>query len=236
MKKIILLTLIISNIGVNAQSLLPTKYGVKVGATITNISSTPNEGVKNIDHTALIGIAGGFYMEIAINDKWYINPEVVYVQKGASFNYDFTHDYDVNLGERDEHNTTNELKLAYIELNPTISYKTPYKIALNFGPSVSYLIQSDYIPSETNTSEIVGLHEVLKESIYTEESLGVGLNLGFSYYLSENFLIDAKVNTGFMKIGEVSQQTYTETTGNEARSNVFELKNKTIVFSLAYLF
>ena len=86
-----------------------------------------------------------------------------------SFDYDFIHDYDFDEGERDEHNTTNELKLAYIELNPTISYKTPYKIALTFGPSVSFLIQSDYIPSETNTSEIAG-HEVLEESIYTEES------------------------------------------------------------------
>jgi len=235
MKRIILFTLIISSIGVNAQSLLPTKYGIKVGTNIANISSTPNEGVKNIDNTALIGIAGGFYMELAINDKWYINPEVVYIQKGASFDYDFIHDYDVNQGERDEHNTTNELKLAYIELNPTISYKTSCKIALNFGPSVSFLIQSDYIPSETNTSEITG-HEVLEESIYTEESLDVGLNLGFSYYVSENFLIDAKVNTGFMNLGEVSQETHTGITDNEAKSNVFELKNKGIIFSLAYLF
>ena len=114
MKRIILLTLIISSIGVNAQSLLPIKYGIKIGGNIANISSTPNDGVKNIDHTALIGVAGGFYMEIAINDKWYINPEVLYAQKGASFDYDFTHDYDFNQGEIDEHNTTNEIKLAYI--------------------------------------------------------------------------------------------------------------------------
>jgi len=234
MKKIILLTLIISSIGVNAQSLLPIKYGIKVGANITNISSTPNEGVKNIDHTALIGVAGGFYMEIAINDKWYINPEVVYAQKGASFDYDFTHDYDVN--QRDEHNTTNKLKLAYIELNPTISYKASYKLALNFGPSLSFLITPDYLPNETNTSEMAGLHEILEESIYTEESLDIGLNIGLSYYLSDNFLIDAKVNTGFMMIGEVSQQTHTGTTADEVRSHVFELKNRGIIFSLAYLF
>jgi len=234
MKNIITLTFIaLVSLGVNAQSLLPTKYGIKVGVNIANIISTPNNGVENIDNTSLIGLAGGFYMEIALNDKWYINSEVVYAQKGASFDYDFIHDYDVN--HRDEHNTTNELKLAYVELNPTISYKTPYKIALNFGPSVSYLIQSDYIPNETNTSEIAD-HELLEESIYTEESLDVGLNLGISYYLNEDFLIDGKVSTGFMKIGEVSQETYTGDASNEARSNVFELKNRNIVFSIAYLF
>ena len=80
------------------------------------------------------------------------------------------------------------------------------------------------------------LHEELEESIYTEESLDVGLNLGFSYYLSEDFFIDAKVNTGFMKIGEVSQETHTGNTSNDARSNIFELKNRAIVFSIGYLF
>jgi long-subunit fatty acid transport protein len=236
MKNIITLTFIaLVSLGVNAQSLLPTKYGIKVGANIANIISTPNNGVENIDNTSLIGLAGGFYMEIALNDKWYINPEVVYAQKGASFDYDFIHDYDVN--HRDEHNTTNELKLSYVELNPTISYKTPYKVALNFGPSVSYLIQSDYIPNETHTSTSeVTNHELLEESIYTEESLDVGLNLGISYYLNEDFLIDGKVSTGFMKIGQVSQEIYTGDASNEARSHVFELKNRNIVFSIAYLF
>jgi len=233
MRRIILLTLISLSIGVNAQSLIPTKFGVKVGANIANIATTPNEGVKNTDNSALIGVSGGFYMEIAFNDKWYINPEIVYAQKGASFDYDFIHDYEID--NRDEHNTTNKLQLTYIELIPTISYKTPYKIALNFGPSVSYLIQSNYIPSETNTSENAG-HELLKESIYTEQSLDFGLNLGLSYYLSDEFLIDGKVSTGFMKIGEVSQEIYTGNTTNDARSNIYEIKNRNIVFSIAYLF
>jgi long-subunit fatty acid transport protein len=234
MKKITLITIVaLLNIGSNAQSLLPTKFGLKVGLNIANVTSTPNEGVKNLETTPLLAVAGGFYMEIALNDKWYINPDLLYVQKGASFDYDFIHDYDVN--NRDEHNTTNELKLSYLEVNPTISYKTPYKIALNFGPTVSYLIQSDYITNEISTSEVLN-PEILEESIYTEESLDVGLNIGISYYISENFLINGKVSTGFMKIGQVSQQTYTGDASNEARSNVFDLKNRNIVFSIAYLF
>ena len=49
MKKLIILTLILSNICVNAQSLIAIKYGVKSGVNIASISSVPNEGVKNID-------------------------------------------------------------------------------------------------------------------------------------------------------------------------------------------
>jgi len=219
----------------SAQSLIPMKYGIKVGANISNIISTSNEGVKNIENSSLIGITGGFYMAIALNDKWYFNPELMFTQNGASFDYDFTHDYEINQGERDEHNTTNELKLAYIVLNPTISYKASNKLSLNFGPSVSFLIQSDYISSETNTSEIVG-HEVLVEGIYSEESFDVGLNIGVSYYLTDNFLIDGKVNTGFMSIGEVIKETNTGGEGNYPQKNIFDLKNKSIVFSAAYLF
>jgi long-subunit fatty acid transport protein len=234
MKKIAsILALAFLTIATSAQSLIPMKYGIKVGTNISNIISTPNVGVKNLETSSQIGIAGGFYMEIALNDKWYINPELIYSQKGASFTYEYTHDYEVS--ERDVHNTSNELKLAYVELNPTISYKSTDKLALNFGPSVSFLIQSDYIAIETNTSEIVG-HEVLEDGLYTEETFDLGLNIGISYYLTDNFLIDGKVNTGFMSIGEVIKETNTGGTGNDTQENIFDLKNKSIVFSVAYLF
>ena len=155
MKKVLsTLALVFLTITISAQSLIPMKYGIKVGANISNIISSSNEGVKNIDNSSLVGIVGGFYMEIALNDKWYINPELMFTQKGASFDYEFMHDYELNKGERDEHNVKNDLKLAYIVLNPTISYKTNSKLSLNFGPSVSFLIQSNYTFTETNTSEI----------------------------------------------------------------------------------
>jgi long-subunit fatty acid transport protein len=145
MKKITLLTIIaLLSFGANAQSLLPTKYGIKVGINISNVTSTANEGVKNIETSPILAIAGGLYMEIALNDKWYINPELLYVQKGASFNYNYMHKWDSissnDVNNLDEYATTNSLNLAYVELNPTISYKVSDKLALNFGPSVSFLI------------------------------------------------------------------------------------------------
>ena len=236
MKKIAsILAIAFLTIATSAQSLIPMKYGIKVGANISNIISTSNEGVKNIESSALIGISGGFYMEIALNDKWYINTDLMYTQKGASFDYDFTHDYVLNQGERDEHNTSNELKLAYIDLSPSISYKASNKLSLNIGPSISFLIQSDYITNETNNSEIAN-HEELEDGLYTEESLDVGLNVGLSYYLTENFLIDGRVNTGFMSIGEVSKETNTGGASNENQKNIFDLKSNGIVFSIAYLY
>ena len=242
MKKIAsILVLAFFTIATSAQSLIPIKYGIKVGTNISNIISTPNEGVTNIETSSQIGISGGFYMEIALNDKWYINPELLYVQKGASFNYDYKHKWDSislnNVNNLDEYATTNSLKLAYIELNPTISYKASDKLALNFGPSVSFLISEDYIPTEKIIGDTPPLNSVEPTpGTYEAEDLDVGINLGLSYYITESFLVDAKVNTGFMKVGTVNRITSIEEHGNEKKEYNFELNNRAIVLSFAYLF
>jgi len=223
----------------SAQSLIPMKYGIKVGTNISNIISTPNEGVKNIETSSQIGIAGGFYMEIALNDKWYINPEIIYSQKGASFSYEYTHDYDPN--QSDVHNTSHELKLTYVGLNPTISYKATDKLALNFGPSVSFLVSPDYtILADKGGRDQEAIHPELLEGTYTEEAIDVGINLGISYYLTENFLIDSRVNTSLMKAGTVAKiKDIGIVNGmliNDPEINVYEIKNSVISFSIAYLF
>ena len=240
MKKIAsILALVFLTTASSAQSLIPIKYGIKVGTNISNIISTSNEGVKNIENSALIGIAGGFYMEIALNDKWYVNPELIYSQKGASFTYEYTHNYDVN--QSDVHNTSHELKLAYVELNPTISYKATDKLALNFGPSISFILTPDYaILTDKGQNDNLDTHPDLLEGIYTEETIDVGVNLGISYYLTENFLIDSRVNTSLMKAGTISKLTNTGIVNgkltNSPKMNIYEIKNSVISFSIAYLF
>ena len=196
MKKSILLSLItLLTIGLNAQSLIPTKYGIKLGVNIANIISTPIDGVKNIRPSSKIGITGGFYMEIALNDKWYINPELLYSQEGASFNYNYIHDYNTN--SRDEYTTTNDLSLSCVKLNPTVSYKASDKLSLNLGPSVAFLMSSNYLYTQNPTNQ-----HTLSDGEFNEESLDVGLNFGISYYINENLLIDSKLYTGFMNIGK----------------------------------
>ncbi|MDA0682374.1 MAG: outer membrane beta-barrel protein, partial [Bacteroidetes bacterium] len=151
----------------------------------------------------------------------------------ASFTYDYTHNYPVN--EKDEYTTTNTLKLAYVEINPTISYKASQKLALNFGPSVAFLIQVDSTFTEKLTS-VAPSSTTSKATLYESESLDVGLNLGISYYLTENFVLESKVNTGFMSIGKVSKEINPGSYGNPQEFNIYDLKNRGIVFSIAYLF
>ena len=137
MKKTTILTffILLSFGWLSAQSLLPVRYGIKLGANIANVNSTPNNGVENINNSSSTGILAGFYIEIPLNDQWYINPEIIYTQKGFSFSYSYVHDYAVN--QRDLHKSSNELKLGYAEINPTISYKAFEKLSLNLGLSHS---------------------------------------------------------------------------------------------------
>ncbi len=233
-KNITIIFIAFLTLNLNAQSLLPIKYGIKAGTNISNIHSTPiTEGTENINTTELIGIIGGFYMKIPLNDKWYINPEIVYSQKGANFTYTYTHDYGIN--QREIRTSSNELKLTYVELNPNVSYKNSDKIAFNFGPSISYLLTPDYtiisdIGDEITTSDI------LPEGIYEDEVLDLGINIGFSYYLTDKLIFEAKSNTGLMSIGEVSKIVYTGLDTDKLNQKIYDLKNNSLIFSFAIIF
>jgi hypothetical protein len=234
MKKISLITLLaFLAITTSAQSLIPTKYGIKVGVNISSLSISSIEGVNPTINSSQIGIAAGACVHIPLSDKWFINPEILYSQKGASFDYKFTHDY---MGQRDEYATTNQLTLSYVELNPTISFKTSDKLSLNFGPSVSFLIGEEYIqtpetfPFNTLFSDLP-TNLLITDGLVNAATLDVGLNLGLSYFITENFLVDTRVYTGFIKAAEVTQPN--ETGDSDP---AYTLRNRAIVLSLAYLF
>ena len=234
MKKLAsILTLVFLTIATSAQSLIPVKYGIKVGLNFSNLNITPAiDGVKPTDNSSQMGIAAGFIVHIPLSDEWFINPEVLYSQKGASFNYAFTHDYELN--QRDEYKTTNPLTLSYVELNPTISYKATDKLALNFGPSVSFLIGEDYDYTQDPVRDITNTANVLTDGLVETASLDVGLNLGISYFFTEHFFVDSRVYTGFIEVASATQP-YEEIINNNP-DPAYTLKNRSIVLSIAYLF
>jgi long-subunit fatty acid transport protein len=230
MKKISLITLLaFLAITTSAQSLIPTKYGIKVGVNISSLSISSIEGVNPTVNSSQIGIAAGGCIHIPLSDKWFINPEVLYSQKGASFDYDFSHDYEPNT--IDHYSTTTQLTLSYVELNPTISFKASDKLALNFGPSISFLIGAEYIYTQDPTGNPLNTNHMLNPELIEAATLDVGLNLGLSYFITEHFLADTRVCTGFMEAGEVTQPN--ETGDSDP---AYTLKNRAIVLSLAYLF
>ena len=234
MKKLAsILTLVFLTFATNAQSLIPVKYGIKAGLNFSNLNITPAiDGVQPTDNSSQMGIAAGFIVHIPLSDEWFINPEVLYSQKGASFNYAFTHDYELN--QRDEYKTNNQVTLSYVELNPTISYKATDKLALNFGPSVSFLIGVDTTIQALPLMLTTNTTNILTDGLVETASLDVGLNLGISYFFTEHFFVDSRVYTGFIEVASVIQpyEVITSIIPNPA----YTLKNRAIVLSISYLF
>ena len=236
-KKISILALIFLTIVSSAQSLIPIKYGIKTGLNFSSLNISSIEGVKPTDNSSQAGIAAGFIVHIPLSDKWFIKPEVLYSQKGASFNYAFTHDYELN--QRDEYKTTNQLTLSYVELNPTISYKATDKLALNFGPSVSFLIGEKYVYTQDPVRDITNITHILTDGLVETTSLDVGFNLGISYFFTEHFFVDTRVYTGFMEVTTATQPYeifIVNGTQIDTPETAYTLKNRAIVLSIAYLF
>ena len=218
MKKLLLfLSFTFLSVGVFSQSLTPIKYGLKVGINLANGTfTTDSAGVKLPATTMQIGPQVGFVMQIALSEKWFLNPEILYSQKGVKFDYDYKVDIDTT---RFEFTTTNNLVLTYIVLNPDISYRANEKISLNFGPSINYLLSNNLSVSTTIGKETTESSPEVEDA----NSIDVGLNLGLSYHFNTHLVLNGRVFTGFLPI---------ETNDKD----LFSMTNRAFTFSVAYLF
>ena len=230
-KQFILLITILICFNLKSQNLLPNKYGLKVGGNISSLVTNSDEGVKNPTTSMGFGFAGGFYMQIPINNNISINPEILYSQKSSSFEYDYVYDYVIN--QRDYYSSKSSITLSYVELNPTLSYLASYNLSLNIGPSIHYMISSkhEYEQTLTDREDETTSPEILADGVFDEQSLDIGLNAGLSYYLNENFILNTTIYSGFMKIGDVLRPI--DIQNDEPTTN---LKLSNIRVSFSYLF
>ena len=230
-KQFIFLISIFICFNLKSQNLLPNKYGLKVGGNISSLVTNSDEGVKNPTTSIGFGFAGGFYMQIPINNNISINPEILYSQNSSSFEYDYVYDYDDN--QRDYYSSKSSITLSYVELNPTLSYLASYNLSLNIGPSIHYMISSkhEYEQTLTDREDETTSPEILADGVFDEQSLDIGLNAGLSYYLNENFILNTTIYSGFMKIGDVLRPIDIQ---NDESTTTLKLSNIRVSFS--YLF
>ena len=239
MKNILIFIVFISTITTaNSQSLIPTKVGLKIGLYSSNLYLQPIEGIKPVKSAMQTGITGGLCISIPLSDKWYINTDILYTQKGSSFDYFYTYDYTVN--QRIELKIINKLNLAYIDLNPMFSVKTSNNTALNFGPFVSYLISDDYtFEAEliSDTPTMVG--EGIFEPFYEGSDIDAGINLGISHFVTDHLLFDSKLSVGLLNSGTINKPYLinNDSSGNQIIPEAdFSTNSLGFSFLLTYLF
>ena len=220
---------------INSQSLLANKYGFIFGVNTSEWISNNQEGVKNITSDISFNMSGGFYIQIALTDKWNIAPNLLYTQKGISFEYDYTVDYPIN--QRDEYTTVNSLSLSYVELMPKVSYNITDKFSVNLAPTISFLINSNYTFNESITNQLDESTAPisLEEGVFNEESLLVGLSLGYGYNFNDNLGVEARI---YRQLGVTSNYSGEVRRPIELGSEdpSFILQDETLTISILYSF
>lgn len=129
MKRNLFLLAIITlfNLSAKAQKI---NYGLTLGANISKIKGT---GIQN-NYTA--GWFAGGFARIPLQDKWDLQPELIYNTVNSNSNSEFIDAYNINGNP----NASSQIKLNYISLPVLIDYKVSKLFTIDAGPQYSFLV------------------------------------------------------------------------------------------------
>ena len=215
MKKTIFLLVSLFTIVSNAQDI---NYGAKLGLNISSFSGDVS------DSKALIGFHLGGFAEIKINDKFSVQPELLFSTQGEKFEYS---ESDVDFGSYSEEGKT---KLNYLNVPVLAKYYVAEKFAILAGPQIGILMSAKEDISITETFD--GETDSFSESIDAKDfykSLALSFNIGASYSFTDKIFVDARYNLGLSSIAK----DFTDEFGD---SSSFKIKNNVIQFSVGYKF
>ena len=111
--------------------------------------------------------------------------------------------------------------MEYITLDPLFEYRPVDKITLIVGPSISYLISNNllrYVEEEG----IERTSDGVNDEIPGVSEIDAGLNLGISYFITENLDIDLNTYLGMI--------------GFETIDDGYDKTLKAFSFSIGYTF
>jgi len=206
MKRLFILLFITSfSYTLSAQNLSVPKYGIKVGVNHSSLNLTqynylfggfvkPANGYAKPIVTSNTGIKGGFFVDIKLTKRWYISPTLSYSQFGAIVELERTWNSDTI---RTYGNQVETYKMDYVTLDPNFEYRVNDVFSLVIGPSVGYLI-SNNVDKVVTEEGIERTQDALNGEIEEVSEIDAGLNLGTSFFITENFDIDCKLYIGMM--------------------------------------
>lgn len=160
---------------INAQVV---QFGIKGGA---NVSIFGNN-VKS-----KIGFQGGGFAKIELSDKFFLQPELLYMQQGL---------------ERDNFSlpipgvtslVSGNLKITYLNVPLLIKYYPYEKLFLEAGPQIGLLLSAKGNASYEGNNYDLDFKDNFK-------NIDLGMNVGVGYDLSDKFSIAMRYNVGTTKM------------------------------------
>ena len=247
MRKIILTSLMLCSTFAFSQEI---KFGAKVGLNISNLRGnypefspqTTGADEADLKNKSDIGFHIGGFAEFILNDKFSIQPELLFSKQGNNVEFTTTdYEFSDGTGESDTEKLTQSPNLSYINLPIMFKYKVIEKLSIEFGPQIGYLISAkstwkvEGTDDETEEIEI----DLLNDGTYTflgstiqvkpkTNRLDFGLNLGSSYDITEKFFVQARYNLGL--------SVFDKNSTNGTSTDSWDLKNSVIQISTGYRF
>ncbi len=169
-------------------SVAGVKFGVKGGITLADIKAVPDtfSGYKWENKT---GLAGGISMELGLPKGFYLQPELLYVQKGAKISFS-------------EEGVTGTIKtnINYIEIPLLFKYNLitggPTVPSVYVGPFVGFNTKGEFVIKANGYEEREDIKDDLKSTEYgLVFGLGLTQNLGVL-----KLTLDARYDLGLSNI------------------------------------
>ena len=143
------------------------KLGIKGGLNVANL-------MGDVEDVAIrTSIHAGLVAEIIVNDKFSIQPELLYSGQGAS---------KTSTGG-------GRIKLDYITLPVLAKFPIANHLSLETGPQVGFLVSGKYKTNDSN------------DKIEDTKTIDFGLNAGLNYELNNGVFFQARYNLGLTDVG-----------------------------------
>ena len=184
MKKVLLTAVAVFAFGfTNAQDI---KFGVKAGL---NMASLNGGDTYYGSYGRKVGFHVGGLAEIKINDKFSVQPELLYSLKGADLNYGFSGFYGI---------AANEISLSYIDVPVMVKFYPIERLSAELGPNVAFLMSAkgQKYNSATNTTNPKG---DIKDSY---NGVDFGMNIGAGYELKQGIMFQLRYNIGLSDVSK----------------------------------
>jgi len=218
MKKITLTLLGLVAFSTSALAQQEVRFGPKAGVNIANIS-----GKDANDNKMLIGFHVGAFAEIKFNEKFAVQPEILYSAQGAK--REGTRNV---MGVNVNTNTTS--KIDYINVPIMAKYYIAPSFAVEAGPYVGFLMSAKTEGTINSMGENVSIESDDKDF---SNSIDFGVGAGASFNLDNGFFIGARYNLGLSKVGKDNTLNFGEV---DINVEALDTKNAVIKVFVDYKF
>jgi hypothetical protein len=220
MKKLILMAAVavFGFTNLNAQNV---SFGAKVGMNISTIGGDFGnyydyyEGDASDNVKSRVGFHVGGLAEIMINDKFGIQPELLYSSQGYKTDY--------NYGSESEESNVN---LSYINMPVMAKFFPIENLSVEAGPQIGFLVsaKNDYTYTDSDYPEYNESGDVDVKDYFN--GIDFSMNIGVGYKLDMGVFFQARYCFGLTAVddeGRYNDESYYDYYSFSRKNRVFQL-------------